>query len=106
MKLTRFNKAVKTGIGLRTTWGIGKHPVLTAGGEGSDGAFIGIVVDVQQAMLTVTDQSGPLLQGVLDRFTQCRFWQYRLCLQPGFERKRQRINLLPFSQYSLHMPRQ
>ncbi|AJQ92316.1 hypothetical Protein YC6258_00264 [Gynuella sunshinyii YC6258] len=53
MKLARFNKAVKTGTGLRTPWGIGKHPVLTAGGKGSDGAFIGIVVDVQETVLTL-----------------------------------------------------
>lgn len=74
----RFNDAVKVGAGIGTVSCLTEQPIFAANHEGFYRALCSVMVYVQLYVQTVALQFRPLIQAILNGFTQFSFGQHLL----------------------------
>ena len=87
VELGSFHEGVDNGCGFAAALGAHEHVVFTADGDAAHGAFCGVVVEFQKAVIQIVTQPLRAGQRVSDGIGQRRFARQfgQLALQPAFQ---------------------
>ena len=87
IRFCTFNQAVNQCSSMRAFVISAEEPVFAADGEGADDIFNWVVVDFEATILGIQDQFAPVVEAVVDGFSQwALWWRFGLQVQePGVE---------------------
>ena len=97
VELGSFHEGVDNGCGFAAALGAHEHVVFAANGDAAHGAFCGVVVQLQKAVIQIVTQPLHAGQCVSDGIGQRRFARQfgQLALQPAFQIIKYRLLIWP-----------